>query len=81
MSWIQITLAIPAALLAAALVHDFFAGLGEERQWSDPAVNDPDSFPCQATAAELTHKQENPILREAPRETRSWERVLAPLPH
>jgi hypothetical protein len=35
-----------------ALVHDFFAGLGEERLWSDPYLEDPESFANRAARAE-----------------------------
>ena len=52
MSWIQAVLAIPVAFIVAALIHDFFAGLGEERLWSDPALDDPESFRNRAAAAE-----------------------------
>ena len=51
MSWIQMILAIPVALIVAALIHDFLAGLGEERLWSDPAFDDPDTFRNRAAAA------------------------------
>lgn len=40
-----ILLAVPLTLLTVALVHDFLAGLGEDRLWSDPALDDPDSAP------------------------------------
>ncbi|MGQ0678293.1 MAG: hypothetical protein ACT4OM_01300 [Actinomycetota bacterium] len=40
MSWIQVVLAVPAIVLAVALVHDFFAGLADERLWADPATDD-----------------------------------------
>jgi hypothetical protein len=36
MTWIQVAIAIPAAFFVWTLVRDFFAGLGEERLWSDP---------------------------------------------
>lgn len=36
MTWIQLAIAIPAAFFIWTLVRDFFAGLGEDRLWSDP---------------------------------------------
>ena len=66
MSWIQIAIVVPAVLLVVALVHDFFAGLGEERLWSDPIVNDPQSFGYRETRAGRTHRQGGAIVPEAP---------------
>lgn len=40
MGWVQIVLAVPVAFLVFALVHDFFAGLADERLWSDPALEE-----------------------------------------
>jgi hypothetical protein len=39
-AWWQLLLAIPAGLLVFALIHDFFAGLADERLWSDPGLED-----------------------------------------
>lgn len=36
MTFIHVLLAIPAAFFIWTLVRDFFAGLDEERLWSDP---------------------------------------------
>jgi hypothetical protein len=51
MSWLQVVLAVPVAFLVVALIHDFFAGLGEERLWSDPYLDDPESFKNRAAVA------------------------------
>ena len=51
MSWLQVILAVPVAFLIVALIHDFFAGLGEERLWNDPYLEDPASFKNRAAAA------------------------------
>jgi hypothetical protein len=56
MSWVQVVLAVPVAFLMVALVHDFFAGLGEERLWSDPYRDDPESFKNRAAAAVQTSR-------------------------
>ncbi len=56
MGWLQVIVAIPVALMAIALIHDFFAGLGEERLWSDPALDDADSLRNRAAAAEAAHR-------------------------
>jgi hypothetical protein len=40
LGWVQIVLAVPAAFLVFALIHDFFAGLADERLWNDPAVEE-----------------------------------------
>lgn len=32
--------AVPVAALVVLLMHDFMAGLGEDRLWSDPALDD-----------------------------------------
>lgn len=37
MAWLQVVLAVPVSFLLFALVHDFLAGLSDERVWSDPA--------------------------------------------
>jgi hypothetical protein len=42
MTALQLILSLPASLLVLALVRDFFAGLAEERIWSDPARDDSD---------------------------------------
>jgi hypothetical protein len=52
MGWIQLLLAVPVGFVIVALVHDFFAGLSEERLWSDPYLEDPESFVNRAAAAE-----------------------------
>lgn len=44
MSIIQIAIALPLAALIYALIADFMAGLSEERLWSDPADEDPESY-------------------------------------
>jgi hypothetical protein len=81
MSFIQMALLIPAALLVVALVHDFLAGLGEERLWSDPVAQDPDSFTYQTTVAGRSHNQEKVVFPEgAAGYTPSWDQVLAPVP-
>lgn len=82
MSFIQMALVIPAALLVAALIHDFLAGLGEERLWSDPVANDEDSFTYRTTVAEPSHNQEKAVVPEggAAGYTTSWDQVLAPVP-
>lgn len=36
MTWIQIALAVPAAIFVWTLIRDFLAGLDHERLWSDP---------------------------------------------
>ncbi len=36
MAWLQLVLAIPVGFLLFALIHDFFAGLADEKLWSDP---------------------------------------------
>jgi hypothetical protein len=36
MSWMQVLIAVPVVLLAVVLVHDFLAGLSEERLWGRP---------------------------------------------
>jgi hypothetical protein len=56
MSLVQVVLVIPVAFFVVALVHDFFAGLGEDRLgedrlWSDPYLDDPESFRNRAAAA------------------------------
>ena len=51
MGLIQLVVAIPVALVLVALIHDFIAGLGEERLWSDPYLEDPESFRNRAAAA------------------------------
>lgn len=56
MSWVALAVAVPVAFLMVALVHDFFAGLSEERLWSDPYLEDPESFRNRAAAAELTRR-------------------------
>lgn len=66
MSWIQITFAIPAALLFVALVHDFLAGLGEERLWSDPIADDPQSFSYRETMAGPAQRQADPPVPQVP---------------
>jgi hypothetical protein len=35
-----LVLAVPAGFLLFALIHDFFAGLADERLWSDPGLDD-----------------------------------------
>lgn len=49
MSWIQLLLAVPLALVAVALVHDFMAGLGEERLWGRPFDEDLDPWSAPKT--------------------------------
>ncbi len=56
MSWVQAVWAIPVGFVLVALVHDFFAGLAEERLWSDPYLDDPDSFRNRAAAASQTRR-------------------------
>ncbi len=51
MSWVQVVVAIPVAFLLVALIHDFFAGLEEERLWSDPYLEDPESLRNRAATA------------------------------
>lgn len=51
MVWIYLALAVPIVLLMIALVSDFFAGLDEQRQWSDPALTDPQSMLYRSAAA------------------------------
>lgn len=48
--WVILGAVVAAA--AALLVHDFMAGLGEDRQWSDPSVDDPQSFVYRSRRAE-----------------------------
>ena len=36
----HVVMVLSIALLVVVLVHDFVAGLGEERLWSDPATKD-----------------------------------------
>jgi hypothetical protein len=78
MSWIQMAIALPALALVVALVHDFLAGLGEERLWSDPAVDDPQSFAYRTAAAELTHHG-NTGTSEPSARTDRWD-LLVPVP-
>lgn len=78
MSWIQIAISLPAMALVVALVHDFLAGLGEERLWSDPAVDDPQSLAYRTAAAELTHHG-NTGIRESSARADRWD-LLVPLP-
>ena len=40
MAWIELIFAVPAVFLGFALVHDFFAGLSDEKLWSDPAIDE-----------------------------------------
>lgn len=40
MSWMQVLVAVPVVLLAVVLVHDFMAGLSEERLWGPPFPDD-----------------------------------------
>lgn len=47
--------AIPAVALVILLVHDFMAGLGEDRLWADPASSDSGSFRSRAVKAERMH--------------------------
>lgn len=47
--------AVPAAALVILLVHDFMAGLGEDRLWADPSESDPESFRSRAARAERMH--------------------------
>ena len=35
MSWLSLILAVPAGFLLFALIHDFFAGLSDERVWGE----------------------------------------------
>lgn len=51
--WVLV--AVPAAALVALLVHDFVAGLGEDRLWSDPGLDDPESFRNRAVWASRAH--------------------------
>lgn len=37
---LQLILSLPTALLATALIQDFFAGLADDRIWSEPASDD-----------------------------------------
>ena len=78
MSWIQVTIALPSIALVVALVHDFLAGLGEERLWSDPALDDPQSLAYRAAAAELTHDG-NTGAREPSARADRWD-LFVPVP-
>ncbi|HEX2053143.1 MAG TPA: hypothetical protein VHJ78_05365 [Actinomycetota bacterium] len=40
MTLIQFFLAVPVALLAVLLFHDFMAGLGEDRLWGPPLADE-----------------------------------------
>ena len=40
MGLIQVVMVLPIAVLVVVLVHDFLAGLGEERLWGDPVKGD-----------------------------------------
>ncbi|HVL51423.1 MAG TPA: hypothetical protein VM754_08005 [Actinomycetota bacterium] len=40
MTLIQVALAIPAGFFVWTLVRDFFAGLGEDRLWGDPEIEE-----------------------------------------
>lgn len=68
MTWVHLTLAIPIALLMVALVHDFFSGLDEQRLWSDPAVEDPQSFQYRSAAA--PRQGSEPVIQT---EVGSWK--------
>ncbi|MGQ0678342.1 MAG: hypothetical protein ACT4OM_01565 [Actinomycetota bacterium] len=63
MTWIQLALVLPVALLMVALAHDFMAGLDEARLWSDPIIEDRQSF-IYRTEAAAAHRQ-MPALCEA----------------
>ncbi|MGQ0678292.1 MAG: hypothetical protein ACT4OM_01295 [Actinomycetota bacterium] len=61
MGWMQFSGMILGSVLALALVRDFLAGLGRERIWSDPALEDtrvPNRF------SELGLAPVIPILKE-----------------
>jgi hypothetical protein len=79
MSWIQVAIALPALALVVVLVHDFLAGLAEERLWSDPAFDDPQSLAYRAAAAELSHRGNTIDTREPSARTDSWD-LLVPVP-
>jgi hypothetical protein len=79
MTWIQLAIAVPALLLVAALVHDFLAGLGEERLWSDPAIGDPQSFAYRKAAAEVTHRGNEIENRESSGRSDRWD-LFVPVP-
>lgn len=53
--WVLV--AVPAAALVALLVHDFVAGLGEDRLWSDPGLEDPESFRNRSVRAAQVHPE------------------------
>ena len=58
MSWMQVLIAVPVALLIVVLIHDFMAGLGEERLWGLPV---PDEEPILgAPAVEASRQPESP---------------------
>lgn len=46
MTWIQVALVVPAAFFVWTLVRDFLAGLGEDRLWSDPELDETPAIPA-----------------------------------
>lgn len=62
MGVIQLMVALPLGLLVIALVHDFMAGLGEERVWGLPLIDGDDLTLAPPPARTLPGPAESPAV-------------------
>ena len=79
MTWVQLLIALPVAWLVTALVADFFAGLSEQRLWSDPAVDDPQSLRFRELAADAHRRTAVPEVEKRIKQPECWDRFV-PVP-
>ncbi|MGQ0678952.1 MAG: hypothetical protein ACT4OM_04725 [Actinomycetota bacterium] len=54
---LEMAVAIASVAFVVLVVRDFRAGLAEDRLWSDPAQDDPESFKNRAVRASLAYDE------------------------